>query len=143
MADLSTTYGESLFTAGPQRDPSTLAKVLQAQRECLIENDKQRMEEPVMVEELFTAASSLAHNWTPGPDGTPVEFLLALWPLLGPLITAILQEAIAFGSLHEVITRGTIILLHKRGLLEILSNKRTLTMLNTIYNIFTKLYQLW
>lgn len=41
-----------------------------------------------------------------------------------------------------MITQGLIILLHKKGIPTMLQNKRPLTLLNSVYKIFTKLFQL-
>lgn len=60
---------------------------------------------------------------------------------MGPSPLVALQ-GIVVGHLHPDITLGLIILLHKKGDVKFLSNKRGLTLLNKTYQILTKIFQL-
>lgn len=53
-----------------------------------------------------------------------------------------LTETISGGLFHVQICRGAIVLIPKKGSQLLLSNKWLLTLLNTIYKIFAKVYQL-
>lgn len=61
---------------------------------------------------------------------------------MGPTILAIMRDKISQGHFHEEVSTKLIILLHKRGDHRLLSNKRALILLNTLYKIFIRAYQL-
>lgn len=65
-----------------------------------------------------------------------------MWEIIGPSLLAALKDGINAGFLYPEITLGLIILLHKKGDIKFLTNKRGLTLLNTAYKILTKLFQL-
>lgn len=65
----------------------------------------------------------------------------AMWTTMGPLILRVLNEGIATGAFNEKFTQGHIVLLPKKGDQRILSNKRPITLLNTVYKIGAKVMQ--
>lgn len=79
--------------------PSTLleeaiAKVLEAQTIQILEEAKACMEKEITLEELFGVASTMAKNKIPSKDGLPVEFFLALWEELGPILLKVLKHGL-------------------------------------------------
>lgn len=94
------------------------------------------------LEELHSAALQMARNKVAGPDRIPVEFILTIWQQLGPLIHRIFTQGIEAGEFHPWLVAGLIILLAKKGDQRYLGNKRPLTLLNVIFKICSKAYQL-
>lgn len=111
-------------------NPNALRAVLIDQSHCL--------DASLTLHELKNATFNLARNKAPGPDGVPIELYLNLWDSIGPNLLAALQARIASSALHPDITLGLIILLHKKGDLRLLTNKRGLTLLNSTYKILTQ-----
>ena len=100
------------------------------------------MEKCIKQEELQRAVEELAAEKCPGPDGIPTEFFAKLWPTVGPTLTRAILEDLEAGIMHVAFTKGCIVLLRKKGDKKLLINKRPVTMLNVIYKILAKAYQL-
>lgn len=94
------------------------------------------------MEELHTAALMMARNKMPGKVGIPIEFYLALWDKIDPILLEVLQMGLEKGELHPLLTIRIIVLLAKRGDPLLVGNKRGLTLLNYALKILTKLYQI-
>lgn len=94
------------------------------------------------MEEIHKAAVSLSKGKCPGPDGIPVEFFTENWALVGPTLFRAISTALSSGVLHRRFTCGFIVLLKKKGDQRFLSNKRPITLLNVIYKIAAKAFQL-
>lgn len=67
-----------------------LQRVLEAQTDKISEEAAQIMEKPITLEELHYAASRLAKNKVPGRDRIPMEFYLAVWDQVGPIVLEVL-----------------------------------------------------
>lgn len=78
----------------------------------------------------------------PRPGGVLIKFFQIFWENMGPTIVTLVNQAVEVGFLHKEITLDLLILLHKRGDVRLLRNKRGLTLLNTIYKIMSKALQL-
>lgn len=94
------------------------------------------------LQELHSAAKALSAAKIPGPDGIPSEFFLSNWETIGTTLLRATLEGIAAGKLHQRFTEGLLVLLAKRGNLRFLVNRRPLTLLNLIYKLVAKAYQL-
>lgn len=79
---------------------------------------------------------------SPGPDGVPVESYIALWESIGHLLHEILLDVIRQGHFNLVFVRGVIVLLPKSGDFQMLNNKRPITLLNSMFKICSKHYQM-
>lgn len=77
----------------------------------------------------------------PGPDGAPVEFFQQLWPSVGPLILKVINEGIEREQFTADLTLGLIVLLPKKLDQRLLTNKRPITLLNTVYKLGAKVMQ--
>lgn len=93
---------------------------------------------PLTLEELGDATSALANAKCPGPDGVPVEFYKAHWHTVGPLVLRCISEGITQEHFPEKFTWGAIVLLKKKANQQLLTNKRPITLLNTVYKISAK-----
>ncbi|KAL3692711.1 hypothetical protein R1sor_006362 [Riccia sorocarpa] len=78
---------------------------------------------------------------SPGPDGAPIEFFVILWETTGKLITEVISEGASRGWFPGWFNKGDVVLLPKGGDTRQLSNKRPITLLNTVYKIYTKALQ--
>ncbi|KAG0605467.1 hypothetical protein M758_9G061900 [Ceratodon purpureus] len=92
--------------------------------------------------ELEEALKAMAVGKSPGPDGISTEFFKQFWVLIGPEFTAMLNRAITNGAFPTGLHHGLIVLLQKEGNLELITNKRPITLLNTSYKIFAKMLQI-
>lgn len=101
----------------------------------------ERLELPTQ-DDLKRAAMSLNKLRSPGPDGIPIEFYLALWDSVGHLLHALLLEGIREGHFSPVFVHGVIVLLPKADDFRLLNNKRPITLLNAMFKICSKHYKL-
>ena len=79
---------------------------------------------------------------SPGPDGIVLEFYKIFWNLLGTEFIAMINESVREGRLPPGVTQGMIVLLHKGGNRQALTNWRPITLLNLGYKIYAKALQL-
>jgi hypothetical protein len=64
----------------------------------------------------------MAKEWSPSPDGLSVEFFLLMWNKIGKEYAQMIRRAIQTGRLLLGMTKGMLILLHKGGKRETLTN---------------------
>lgn len=95
-----------------------------------------------MLEELKETTDKLAKGRALGPDGVPIEFFQLFQDKVGPTMLQILNNAMHEGLFNKLVTQGLIIFLPKKGDLCLLSNMRPLTLLNMLYKLYTKAFQL-
>jgi hypothetical protein len=119
-----------------------LEQVLKQQIDQIRVEHRDRLEREITLEELFEEVKALAKNKCPCPDGITAEFFVIHWKLVGPALHRALLKGIAEGQLHPDFTKGFIVLLCKKGDHTLFANKRPLTMLNIVYKIAAKAYQL-
>ena len=79
---------------------------------------------------------------SPGPDGIVLEFYKVFGNILGTEYTTMINESIREGRLPPGIIQGMIVLLHKGGDRQALTNWRPITLLNLGYKIYAKALQL-
>lgn len=120
-------------------DPLFLQEVLEIQRDKLSVEEKEVFNAPILLEELGQSVNALANGKCPGPYGTPIEFYKANWTTVGPLVLQSLILGIEEEHFPEFITRGAIVLLRKKEDQHLLSNKRPITLLNSVYKIGAKM----
>lgn len=82
----------------------------------------------------------MASNKVPEKDGILVEFFIALWDEIGPILLVFLSDGLAKGEMHQKLTIGIIIQLVKRGDQLLVGNKREITRLNCALNFFMRLF---
>lgn len=101
----------------------------------LSQNDRQLYEGLFSLEELTQALQLVNRNKTPGPDGLTVEFYLAFWDSLGPLLVEVLSESYWAGELRDSMNSSVTCLVHDKWNLK---NWRPISLLNTDYKIGSK-----
>jgi hypothetical protein len=75
---------------------------------------------------------------TAGIDGILTEVFKILWPQLGPLIQAQLEEALQNKQLHPRVNGGLQSLIPKGGPHTNISNYRPISVLSSIYKVMAK-----
>lgn len=88
-----------------------LEKVLSQQNSKISKVDR-GFRSPHPLEELHALAMK---KTVPRKDGIPIEFYLALWDGIGPILLEVLQEGLRRHELHPQLATRIIILLVKRG----------------------------
>lgn len=142
IGDMMRSHFVSLLGTEVLPDEDALHEVLEAQTNIIPPDDAAAMEQPISLEELHVAAKALAKQKVLGKDGLPMEFFLALWEQVGPLLLKVLQNGISKGCLHPKLTEGIMVMLEKKGDQLLIGNKRGLILLNCVLKILAKLYQL-
>ena len=101
---------------------------------------KSKLDEPYTIEELITAIQKSKQNKATGPDGYSNEFFKFFLKELQFWIFRYLQEAIHNNTYSKLALDGVITCIPKQGKLRNdLKNWRPLTLLNSIYNLFSSM----
>lgn len=141
MAKEAVAHFEKLFSHVQEENPPALQQVLDSQMKSIDAAEQELMEKTSTLSELHVATKALSKGKVPGPDGIPLEFFIQNWDIVGETLLLAILEGIENGTLHPHFT-GLLVLLAKRGDLRYLINRRPLTLLNLIYKIIAKAYQL-
>lgn len=145
MARIATNFFSNIL--GERQIPPTIVpEETFLQRALLIQDrllpaERESVNLPLTLEELGEATSALGNSKCPGPDGVPAEFFKAHWHTVGPLVLRCITEGITAEHFPESFTRGAIVLLKKKADQPQLTNKRPITLLNTVYKIGAKVIQ--
>jgi hypothetical protein len=102
---------------------------------------KDLLRSPLLEPELKAAAFAMASDKSPGPDGVIVEFYTSLWDIIGQEFAQMVINLVQCGQLPQGVNQGLIILLHKGGEREDLTNWRPICLLNVAYKIVAKALQ--
>ena len=79
------------------------------------QEDAQRLDNPIELEEIIRAISSMQSGKAPGPDGFPTEFFKKFSGILAPLLLNVYNESMEHGFLPTTLTQASISLLLKKG----------------------------
>ena len=142
IAGAAVAHYTNILGKSEEMDPQAIRQILNVQTEVITEADQESMEAEITIDELYKAAKAIGQNKCPGEDGTPVEFFVCNWQVVGSTLHRALQEGIRSGRLDPIFTKGYLVLLSKQGDPRLFSNKRPLTMLNALYKIAAKAFQL-
>lgn len=104
---------------------------------------REKLEQLPTHEDKLKAAQCLNKLRSPGPDWVPVEFYITLWESIGHLLHRMLIEGILEGRFSLVFIRGVIVLLPKSGDFRLLNNRCPITLLNSMFKICSKHYQMF
>lgn len=115
--------------------------VLRVQSDRLMVDEKTALNFPLTVEELGDSVGAMANGKCPGPDGTPIEFFKANWMTVGPQVLTSSLKCITEEHFPAFFRKGAIVLLKKKNDQRMLSNRRPITLLNSIYKIGAKVMQ--
>ncbi|GBG76275.1 hypothetical protein CBR_g22023 [Chara braunii] len=96
------------------------------------------LEQPITMPELWAATKAMAKGKSPGSDGLPVEFYIASWEHVGPILLRLFNRIVEGGTLTEDMKFGVITLLYKKGDKRNVRNWRPISRLNVSYKILAK-----
>jgi mannosylglycoprotein endo-beta-mannosidase len=122
----ATEYYKMLFGPG-EGNLMQLADSVWSVQEKLSDEDNMKLNEPFSEEEIQAAVNSMVKNKAPGPDGIPVDFYQACWPIikLGVL------------DLYRL-NFGMFILLQKALDADVIQKYRPICLLQVLYKWLTK-----
>ena len=93
----------------------------------------------IKAEELNEVIHTFARNKTPGSDGLPLEFYLAFWDDVRPLLLASFNNSYQMGTLGITQRQGVLSLIPKKDRdIQFLKNWRPISLLNFDYKLLTK-----
>jgi hypothetical protein len=100
----------------------------------------QALDAPITGKEVLQATLSMPKGRVPGPDGIPCKFFQVLADLVIPLLVTVFNEAWEKGQFPPDFLLGHIVLLPKKADALELNNKRPITLLNSKYKLFAKVW---
>ncbi len=104
-------------------------------------DDKNRCDEPILLEEVVDSINHLKINKSPGNDGITTEFHKTFSELLAPFLTEVYAESILKSSLPPSLTQDVISLIPKAKKDPLLiENWHPICLLNTDYKILAQIF---
>lgn len=105
----------------------------------LTNEENEKSNEPLKIQELDLSVSQMTCGKTPGPDGFSVDFYNKFWNKLRTPLFEAMRVGLEQQKLHHTAYQGIIVLLPKKGRdLLLFKNWRPITMLNNDYKILSK-----
>jgi hypothetical protein len=133
----ATEYYKMLFGPG-EGNLMQLADSVWSVQEKLSDEDNMKLNEPFSEEEIQAAINSMVKNKAPGPDGIPVEFYQACWPIIKKDIMNIFYDwKLGVLDLYRL-NFGMIILLQKAPDADVIQKYRPICLLQVLYKWLTK-----
>ena len=106
---------------------------------CRLGNeDKGRLEVPVIDGEIFDALKTFKPCKAPGPDGLHAGFFQRFWPVVGSSVVSVVKRAFSEKKIPDYLNRTHIVLIPKIQGPETLANYRPISLCNTVYKTITK-----
>ncbi|KAL3684415.1 hypothetical protein R1sor_002437 [Riccia sorocarpa] len=115
--------------------------ILERMEDKLSPEEKEAMEKPLNEGEIKAAVDIMKRGKSPGPDGATVEVFAEIWEVAGALINQVITRGANQVRFPAWFTQGDVVLLPKQGDPKLLGNKRPITLLKTVYKIYTKVLQ--
>jgi hypothetical protein len=133
----ATEYYKMLF--GPREgNLMQLADSVWSVQEKLSDEDNIKLNEPFSEEEIQATINSMVKNKAPGPDGIPIEFYQACWPIIKNDIMNIFYDwKLGVLDLYRL-NFGMIILLQKAPDADVIQKYRPICLLQVLYKWLTK-----
>jgi exonuclease III len=104
----------------------------------LEEDERQKCDAPITMNELLGALQDSKPGKAPGLDGLTYEFYKQFWKELSPLLLEVVNTSLQQEQLPTSMLNGIITLIPKKGDLTQLANWRPITLLNTDYKLITR-----
>ena len=137
IIDAHEKYYNDLF-ADEEVDLAVQNELLSHVSARLSESERVSCEGSLTLAEASEALKLSNRNRTPGPDGLSVEFYLAFWSKLGPLLVDTFNESLREGVLCDSMKASVTRLVHKKDDRRLLKNWRPISLLNVDYKICSK-----
>lgn len=93
---------------------------------------------PISEAEIRNVLFSMPSNKAPGPDGYPVEFYRAAWPIINRDFTIAVQSFFIYGFLPKGVNATTLALIPKVLGAETLKDFRPISCCNILYKVISK-----
>lgn len=143
MAEAVIAHLTKIFCSCHDGDQETHFEYLLREQDAQIPLEaREQLEQLPTQEDLRKAAQCLNKLRSPGLDGVPMEFYIALWESVGHLLHTMLIEGIREGHFNPVFVWGVIVLLPKSSDFRLLNNRLPITLLNSMFKISSKHYQM-
>ena len=94
---------------------------------------------PVSEAEIKDILFSMPSNKAPGPDGYPMKFYKAAWPVVGKDVVSAIQSFFIFGFMPHSVNATLLSLVPKSADAEKISDYRLIACCNVIYKVISKL----
>ena len=105
----------------------------------LYEQDNEKLDTPITIEEICKAVKALPNGKSPGTDGIPVDLHKLFWAKIKDLVTDSIVYAILNGHMSNDQRSGILSLIPKKDKdIRMLKNWWPLTLLNTDYKVYAK-----
>ena len=98
------------------------------------------LERPFEEEEIFQAVSNMNGNKAPGPDGFPMSFFHACWPILRADLLAVFSEFHEFGSFQRSLNATFLTLIPKKAHAVEIRDFRPISLVSSVYKILAKVF---
>uniref|UniRef100_A0A2N9EX59 Reverse transcriptase domain-containing protein n=1 Tax=Fagus sylvatica TaxID=28930 RepID=A0A2N9EX59_FAGSY len=96
------------------------------------------LERPFEEEEIFQAVSKINGDKAPGPDGFPMSFFHACWPILRAALLAVFSEFHEFGSFQRSLNTTFLTLIPKKTNDVEIRDFRPISLVSSVYKILAK-----
>ena len=103
---------------------------------------KDSMKKALVTQEMAPIIINTLRGKSHGPNGQEIKFYIKLWPTIGQSFLDMINQSLEHGNLPKGMNNGIIVLLHKEGALDSLTNYRPITLLNVSYKILAKALQI-
>lgn len=97
------------------------------------------LQAPVQAEEIKEVLFSMPTNKAPEPDGYPMEFYKAAWPILAKDFVTAVQSFFIYGFMPHIINATILSLVPKTTDAEKMSDFRPIACCNVLYKVVSKL----
>lgn len=94
---------------------------------------------PVEPSEIIDTLSSMPTNKAPGPDGYPMEFYKAAWPVVGKDMITAVQSFFMFGFMPHSVNATLLSLIPKTTDAEKMTDFRPIACCNVLYKVVSKI----
>lgn len=93
----------------------------------------------ILIDEVNNATKSLKKNKAPGEDNISNELLVGMYHAISNTLTDLFNDILTTEHIPQQWTTSTIILIHKKGRTDDISNYRPISLMSNIYKLFSKI----
>ena len=133
-------YYHTLYSKDESMDMNTQARqiCLSSVSNLVTKEQNSLLIQPFLVEDLSNALKDLLSDKVLGPDGIPTKFLKELWEDIKDDLVSLINAILRQGSLGNSISLSNLSLIPQKRTLALISNWRSLSILNTTYKLIAE-----